>query len=120
MLDCGCQTLAWEVEGVVNLAPPLASGQRRLVLEQQRALVERNALRLTWLAGPEPGPALVGLGFGRKTDDITVEARRSSNVFHDQDNLGKTNTKHCIFSSSIALAEALEAPKAARFIKLVG
>ncbi len=81
------EVLARYLEGEVNVAETGTRRVRRVLLEEQRPSVQREALATVRLVDPEPGPLVVRLGLRLEPDDLAVEARSLLHVPDDQDDL---------------------------------
>src|SRR5438552_8143023 len=93
-LNRGTEVRAGDVEREVHAPEAFPFRIGRVLLEQERAAVQCNALRGARSPGPEPRPLVVGLVLGLEADDVTVEARRRRHVVDDQDELREAPARH--------------------------
>src|SRR5947209_5954031 len=88
------QSLARDVEGIVHPPPTCPHREWRMLLEQQRPLVQRNPLEMSRITRLEPCPFVVGVADRHQPDHMAVKVCGDLHIPDNEHDLGETDTEH--------------------------
>ncbi len=94
MFDGSWQLLTIDLKGIVKRAESASGRQGGMFFEEERSSVQREPRRAFYRSGPKPGPIIVQVAGRSQPYDIAVEIVGTTDVGHDEHNLGESGSKH--------------------------